>query len=66
MNFNEAEEVLAHKSPIEVRIFRYWFRMFCLHTYVKHLITSDSLIGPIIVSECVMCGKRKYKSMDGT
>lgn len=66
MNVIDVERLVARKSPIDVRIFRYLFRVFCFHTYENDLAIPDSLVGPILVSECEKCGNRKYKSMDGT
>ena len=65
MNLYEAQEILKHRSPVDVRITRFLFRLVCFHRYVDHVAMGQGFIGPIIVSACENCGKRKYKSMDG-
>lgn len=66
MNIYQAQKVLSHKSPIDVRVFRFMYRVFCWHEYIEHLAESKTLIGPTIIKQCGKCGHRKYKSMDGT
>lgn len=66
MTITEAKAILSHKSPIDVKIYRFIFRAFCWHGYSEHLAESSAVLGPILVRECSKCGHRKYKSMDGT
>jgi hypothetical protein len=65
MNLEEVKMVTSHQSPIGIKVFRWSYRLFCIHDYKEDAAICNELVSPILVKECIKCGNRKYKSMDG-